>query len=207
MIIIPKEFFHQFVVKGNEAEYTRCVFKFFDTPELSCAINGVLGKITLLEISKDLRFLFEKMIDVSNADAPEEEKRLILRSILPLVLCECRSKTEVSDTLVSTHRSLSNECIEYINKHLCEDISVEAIAKKMNVSPSTLTHSFKKDMNISVYRYILKKRLILAQQKILDGEPSQKAALDCGFNDYSGFYKQYKKSFGVAPSRQDKFFR
>ena len=76
----------------------------------------------------------------------------------------------------------------------------------MNVSPSTLTHSFKKDMNISVYRYILKKRLVLAQQKILSGEPAQKAALDCGFNDYSGFYKQYKKTFGIAPSRQENFF-
>jgi AraC-like DNA-binding protein len=57
-------------------------------------------------------------------------------------------------------------------------------------------------MNISVYQYMLRKRLILAQQKIRDGESATAAAMLCGFNDYSSFYKQYKKLFGVSPSEK-----
>ena len=38
-------------------------------------------------------------------------------------------------------------------------ISVEDIAKELNVSASHLAHSFKKQMNISIHKYILKKKL------------------------------------------------
>jgi AraC-like DNA-binding protein len=40
----------------------------------------------------------------------------------------------------------------------------------------------------------------LARQKIQDGESATTAAMICGFNDYSSFYKQYKKMFEVSPS-------
>ena len=55
-------------------------------------------------------------------------------------------------------------------------------------------------MNISIHQYILKKKLVMAHHKILDGIPATQAAIDCGFNDYSGFYKQFKKMFNKAPS-------
>ena len=76
------------------------------------------------------------------------------------------------------------------------------MAHRLSVSVSTLTQTFKKDMNISIYQYILRKKLILAQQKIQDGESVTSAAIQCGFNDYSSFYKQYKKMFGVMPSEK-----
>jgi AraC-like DNA-binding protein len=65
---------------------------------------------------------------------------------------------------------------------------------------SCLAHTFKEQMNISIHQFILKKRLVMAHHKILAGEPATKAAMECGFNDYSGFYKQYKKLFGKNPS-------
>ena len=84
--------------------------------------------------------------------------------------------------------------------------TAEKIAEALNSSVSSLAHTFKKDMNISVHQYILKKRLIKARQKIMGGEPVIKAALDCGFNDYSGFYKQYKKMFNEPPSKNSNLF-
>ena len=83
-----------------------------------------------------------------------------------------------------------------------EELSVEAVAKQLNVSASLLSHAFKKEMNISFYQYVLKKRLTLAFQKIKDGEPAVLVAERCGFHDYSNFYRQYKKAFGVTPSER-----
>jgi AraC-like DNA-binding protein len=91
--------------------------------------------------------------------------------------------------------------VEYINGHLSESLTVAGIAKRLNISPSLLSHAFKNEMNIAPYRYILKKRLVLAQHKIARGESATAAAIECGFGDYSGFYKQYKKTFGTSPSR------
>lgn len=55
-------------------------------------------------------------------------------------------------------------------------------------------------MNIPIRKYVIKKRLILAHSKILKGELSSVAAIECGFNDYSGFYRQYKKMYDITPS-------
>ena len=66
---------------------------------------------------------------------------------------------------------------------------------------ATLMHTFKKNMNISIHKYIIKKWLILAHAKISNGEQSVIVANECGFNDYSGFYKQYVKMFDTTPSR------
>ena len=43
---------------------------------------------------------------------------------------------------------------------------------------------------------------MLAHHKIADGELASAAALECGFRDYSGFYKQYKKLFNQSPSEK-----
>ena len=37
-------------------------------------------------------------------------------------------------------------------------------------------------------------------EKISSGTPAVIAASECGFNEYSNFYRQYKKIFGISPS-------
>ena len=59
-------------------------------------------------------------------------------------------------------------------------------------------------MNIPLHRYIVKKRLILAHNKMVEGEPAGLAAAESGFNDYSGFYLQYKNMFGHVHSARIK---
>lgn len=70
------------------------------------------------------------------------------------------------------------------------------------ISPSSLSHIFKEEMNIPLHKFIMKKRLINAYHKIQSGEKATVAAAESGFNDYSGFYKQYKKMFNVTPSEK-----
>ena len=59
-------------------------------------------------------------------------------------------------------------------------------------------------MHISIYKYILQKKLIRAHKLISEGTNAVDAALLCGFNEYSGFYKVYKKHFGFSPSKTRK---
>ena len=106
---------------------------------------------------------------------------------------------------MSTDSSLSETteaAIKYIEENLTAQLNVEAIADACCVSPSTLSHIFKNEMQISVYRFCLQKKLLLAHDIITQGTPATTAAIECGFNDYSGFYKQFKKMFGFSPSKE-----
>ena len=203
IVIIPKESYHQFIIKSDEESYRRCVFNFYSIPMLEDSIKKCMREVAIVTLTPRLKLLFEKAIEISVDDLCEDEKLFILSSVLSIIVSELSTQSHQSLPAV-TYNAVVISCVEYVNAHLCEPLSISDIAKHLNVSVSSLTHSFKRDMNISLYRYILKKRLVLAEQKILAGESAQKTALDCGFGDYSGFYKQYKKTFGTAPSEKNR---
>jgi len=143
--------------------------------------------------------MFEKLI--KNSKSPTPNSKLQLRSMLMLILCEINEKSATMHSKYKQNEMIA-PVIEYITRNLSKSMSVEEIAKANHISTSSLAHLFKKEMNIPIYQYIIKKRLILAHRKISDGELASTAAIECGFNDYSGFYKQYKKLFNCSPSER-----
>ena len=197
-VIIPKETYHQFINESDE-EYHRCVFSFYDIPELDELIGKCMGSTRVIEASNEQKMLFRKMNETVDSDCSENEKQILMNALLSLMLSEIsHDNSTVKEG--SRPNEITSRCIEMINAELGGKIAIPELSRRLNVSVSTLTQTFKKDMNISLYQYILRKRLILAQQRIQDGESATAAALRCGFNDYSSFYKQYKKMFGVSPS-------
>lgn len=199
IIIVPMGTYHQINIKGDESEYHRCIFSFYDIPGFEELIRKSMYDVYVVDMTPSLMFLFRKIIEITKETISDTEKKIIARSILALIMNEASTEVSVSKN-TRKPSYITAKCIEYINGNLNNKITINKISTLLNVSVSTLTQSFKRDMNISIYQYILKKRLILAQQKIQMGEPSTIVAIECGFNDYSGFYRQYKKLFGTAPS-------
>lgn len=96
-------------------------------------------------------------------------------------------------------KSLAVDASDYINAHLFENLSVQTIASQMFVSVSQLNRQFKKATGFSPWDYIIGKRLAAARSLIRNGIPSTHAFAECGFNDYSSFYRLYLKRFGISP--------
>ena len=199
LIIIPTETYHQFLINGSQDDYHRCVFHFANIPELSELINESMNTTLLIEMNQNFRFLFEHMIVLADQERSNTVNSIVMQSVLSLILNEIAAKNYVHIEKI-VPETISDRCTTYITNHITEPISVENIAKELNISVSHLAHSFKKQMNISIHQYILKKKLVIAHHKILDGTPATQAAIECGFNDYSGFYKQFKKMFNKTPS-------
>ena len=89
--------------------------------------------------------------------------------------------------------------LQYIGAHFVEQITLDALAAAFYVSKYHLSHTFKKETGISIYRYILLRRLMLARQQLLDGESAGRVSQNCGFSDYTGFYRAFKSEYGVSP--------
>ena len=85
--------------------------------------------------------------------------------------------------------------ISFVNDNLTKDITIEEIAANVHLSPSQLSRVFKKLTGTSVHEYIF------FQEKLRLGESSVKASAECGFHDYSSFYRLYKKRFGTSPTK------
>lgn len=89
--------------------------------------------------------------------------------------------------------------IKYINENLNKDLSLSALEKKFFLSKFYLSHLFKDQTGFSVANYIMQKRIIRSKELILEEIPLTEVAETVGFNDYSGFYRSFKRMTGKAP--------
>lgn len=202
LIIIPCETYHQLQIIGSQNDYHRCVFHFLEIADLKELINQSINNTLIIEVNQNFEFLFQQMIALTEQERSETTDSIVMHAVLSLLLNEILNKkyTNIETVVPDT---ISEKCIAYISENINQPISVDDIARNLNISSSHLAHSFKKQMNISIHQYILKKKLVMAYHKILEGEPAMQAALECGFNDYSGFYKQFKKMYNKTPSNRN----
>ena len=90
--------------------------------------------------------------------------------------------------------------LKYLEEHLGNELSLEDIARRFNISKNYLNILFRQTTGTTVSNYIKIKRLGFARQEIVRGLKAQEAAYKAGFNDYSNFYRAYKEFFGSLPS-------
>lgn len=136
---------------------------------------------------------------------PEEYAQELFQRLLLLQFMIHLNRVAISDNLEFLETSTSNtkilECLDYINTHLQENLTADILADRFFVSKYYLMHSFKKETGRSMGSYITTKRLLLARQYIAGGMSSTQACYECGFHNYSTFYRAWKKLFGTSPKQ------
>ncbi len=94
---------------------------------------------------------------------------------------------------------LVQQVLAYISDNLGQPMTLESIASGFYVSKYYLSHAFSREVGISVYRYILLRRLLMARQLLTAGESAGQACRSCGFSDYTSFYRAFKSEYGISP--------
>ncbi len=94
---------------------------------------------------------------------------------------------------------LSMQIVSYVNENLATPLSVNDLAQRFHISRSFLYALFKQTTGANPHDYIRTKRLVLARRMIMDGTPPNTACLQCGFRDYTAFFRGYKSRFGTTP--------
>ncbi|GMQ58345.1 AraC family transcriptional regulator [Vallitalea sediminicola] len=130
-------------------------------------------------------------------------KTLLLQLIIKLNTIIFESKKE-KNTIKSDPKILAT--LEYINDHLDTVINLDLLSNKFFINKYYLCHLFKKHMGITIIDYINLKRIEKAKHLLLEGVPVTDACYLVGFNDYSNFYKKFKKIVGLSPKKYVKDF-
>ncbi len=89
--------------------------------------------------------------------------------------------------------------LKYINENYHEDLSLDNLASLFFVSKYHLSHAFRREVGISLYRYVMLKRLMAAKEMLLQGVSAGESAYACGFGDYAGFWRAFKAEYGISP--------
>jgi AraC-like DNA-binding protein len=201
LVIIPKESFHHFVVNGSEDDYHRYVLNFTPFGKLNPLIEEKMNDICLFPATEHILTHFKRLDKYAKTE-DQHKKELALEAALTDILLdiEIPKNTNASSTPLLINPIIKN-AVEYINKNANRITGIDEIAKEINVSASYFAHLFSKELHISPSKYLLEKKLVMANRMIDSGIGAVVASEQCGFANYSGFYKMYKKAFGISPSK------
>ena len=167
-----------------------------------------LGKGNLfLGNSDSIAFIDGCMRRMCRDNVSSDEERLSLMfSNLTAVLSELRNiesgnsdEPSIKINPENSTNEIVGSIITYINAHLTEDWTLDTLEQKFFFSKSYINRAFKQSTGSSVWDYVVLKRLLVARNLLREGKNATVAAAECGFRDYSSFYRQYKKRFGISP--------
>ena len=129
------------------------------------------------------------------------QKRCI-SAILSLLTDYNRALESQNERLRPASRaSMLTDLLQYISNNLANDLSLETVAEAFFTNKYHLSHLFKQSMHISYDQYVIQMRLLLGKNRILAGEPVAQIWEQCGFSDHAGFYRAFRKAYGVSPSK------
>ena len=92
--------------------------------------------------------------------------------------------------------------LEYIKENLTSIHKVEDIASALFFSDSYTRTLFKKEMKIGIMEYVRSKKVLLARRKIRHGASPTEIYAECGFSNYTSFYRAYVSQLGHTPRAQ-----
>lgn len=98
-----------------------------------------------------------------------------------------------------SEKNLDRNLIRYIEEHINEDLRLDTLSELFFVSKYHISHLFKDKMGISLHQYILKKRLAMSKDALINGRKPSEVFREYGFSDYSVFYRAFVKEFGLSP--------
>ena len=210
MIIIPPDKYHQFIASDTKnLKYVTVLVRAY-TDEIR---NLLLGMDNIHIMHNKKSPYLKTMTEIGQVLIKETESaevRVWLYSTVMAMFAQMKRRGEIlkSEPIRETHSNLVSSAINYIENNMTSDVTIEEIAATIHVSPSTLSHSFKREVGVSLYKYLLQRRLLYANKLLDSGERPTEVFYRCGFNDYSSFYRIYKNAFGMPPSgrrrRKDK---
>lgn len=87
-----------------------------------------------------------------------------------------------------------------IENKYAEKLSLNEMARSVYMSPNYFSAYFRKVTGISYSEYLTNVRIIKVKEMMISSDKSvTEIAIDCGFNNMSNFYRQYKKVTGSTP--------
>lgn len=150
--------------------------------------------------------IFEKM-DYYCSALSGDSRHQIMRALTQELLWNLY--LQVADPAQGRKRHpMTQSALDYMEEHLTDPISTNEVCAALGISKSYLYQIFQEDMDTTPKNWLTQRRLKLARQEIFLGAKATAIYSFCGFQDYSAFYRAYKKQFGYAPSEtQEKAYR
>lgn len=213
LIINPREL-HQVGIRPDMAPYERYVLwiapslmETLSTPDTDlCACfdqfrPGYSNQLHLTGSQRDAVRPMMEMIyqETERSDFGGDVLSYHLLSALMILVNRIAQQGGIRYPVPEQGSQLVSQVIDYLNLHYSESCSLDGLADQFYISKYHLSHEFNKHMGIGLYQYLQRKRLVIARQLMSQGKKPVEVYAQCGFEDYAGFYRAFRRIYGKSP--------
>ena len=200
LLLIRPSVYH-FAKLNSDAPYHRIVIN-FPKEELPDPLLSALDEMqTYYNVPAEsaIARAYKNAVCTIEQYSSEEDRYIALQGILHFILLALKYEAQPQSGGATVVHPLLGEILRYVDENLEKPLDISSLAKTFFVSESWITHAFRNHLQISAMQYINRKRILYAQQLIAGGTPPTEAAAKCAFENYSTFYRQYKKYLNTPP--------
>lgn len=189
--------------KPGSVRYSKLHFKCLhmhlrtSDPLLSDVLSKLPDSFTVTDLSP-FTDIFHKLLSLDMTTFPEQ--RLLMQSHLYRFIYLLIEESRSTDSSAHQHRKTMMAIEDYIRKHLAEDLSLEPLAKRANLSPIYFHRLFCEYFGMTPASFVLSCRIAGAKALLKAGELSiSEVAAQCGFSSQSYFNFKFKDITGETP--------
>jgi AraC-like DNA-binding protein len=189
---------NQGIAHSCRAKNTSALVYFIDSESyLGWQLKQMLGGAPFLVIEalvskKQLTGLLFNSFELPGMGMLKQTADELLRTILP--------SYEVQNRRIMDERVIT--AAQYIEAHLNNPMTIDAIAEQIFLSPERARHLFAQETGIPLSQYLLWKRLKKVLIQMVEYKiPMAEAVLQNGFTDQPHFSRLFKRTFGISPSQ------
>ena len=202
-MLIPPFTYHCAKLQRADTPYHRFVIN-FDKSFIAPALEDFLTASPTLFAWEQTLFIGDLTL-LENAIASENKEDALLSCKLfinKMLLQFKQSGGELQPTTLESGNRTLQEVLQFINKNIYSPLRIKDIAQALFLSPVYISQLFSKNMKIGIMEYVKQKKMLLSQELIRNGTKPVVAAKKLGFDEYSTFFRLYKKHFKISPSSE-----
>ena len=163
--------------------------------------SGSRNKISAALVEKyDVGSFFTRVQD--ELTTPRAESAVLVQSYTVQLLAQInRIQRELEPAQESGGESDAKlrKIKDCLKRHATENVSLDQLAEEVYISKYYLCRFFKEHTGISPKQYVSVMRIHHARTLMAQGLPLTAVYEQCGFSDYSSFYRTFTKVTGITP--------
>lgn len=201
LIIIQPGQHHNLIIRSSE-KYERYVVRFSEylvPSDIAADFRRYSGSYNVGDtLVPDLFARFDYHIENTGGDA--STLKMLFRCVLTEIIVYFSFMGGKEGVAINLLKDDMAVVLDYINKNIERPLCLDDICSEFHYSKSYICHEFAVSMGVPLMQYVRTKKIMYANALLRSGMRPTEVASQCGFLDYSTFYRTYMKIIGKPPS-------